>query len=129
MSKNTDTSTSVQNPKSDKDKGNDTPAEVVAPRVTRTAQAEAIFLEVNGVRKDCITRFMSDLNMSKAGASTYHANAKKKLAGQVTTPPVAPVVAATADTASADAATADTASADAGDDSAEASAEASADSE
>lgn len=45
---------------------------------SKKEQAEQIYLEVKGVRSVAIQRYINELNMSPAGASTYFQNAKKK---------------------------------------------------
>lgn len=51
--------------------------------MTKAEQAQVIYTEVNGSRGDFIAKAMTDLNMSKAGASTYYQNAKVKATGGV----------------------------------------------
>jgi len=53
-------------------------------KVSKSQIAEEIYISmiVDGqhpARKDVITRFMAELDMTQAGASTYHYNIKKKL--------------------------------------------------
>ena len=55
----------------------------IAKGPSKADQATAIFKEMNdkgSARKDIIEAFMTQLNMSKAGASTYYQNIKTKLA-------------------------------------------------
>ena len=44
--------------------------------------AQQIFVEVNGVRADFMKRVTEELNMSKAGGSTYFQNCKTRASGQ-----------------------------------------------
>lgn len=44
---------------------------------TKTARALEIFKQSNGDKKSTIEAYMSELKMSKAGATTYFYNAKK----------------------------------------------------
>ena len=55
---------------------------VVTKEGSKMSKAVDIFQEMSGVKREfVIRRFMSDLEMSKEGASTYYQNVKKKIAG------------------------------------------------
>ena len=54
-----------------------------APRAggnaNKKTRAHVIYRSENGNKAECINRFMTELNMSKAGATTYYYNCRKEL--------------------------------------------------
>lgn len=52
-------------------------AKETTKRVTKAARAQEIYSKFAGDKKQIIEAFMSELGMSKAGATTYFYNAKK----------------------------------------------------